>query len=154
MNLDYLNEYSSPRTVKNIRWSLKRFFMTLYNFDKFPSNVELEELVKRYFNEERDYETDLKSFFQEIKSKPPKSIRVLISCVKTFLIENDVELSLKFWKRLNRRIRGSRSVLVDKVPSSKELRKILMLMPKQGQALFSLMSSSGLRIGETLHLAS
>jgi len=61
-------------------------------------------------------EEDIKRFFASIKDNPPKSIHTWLAAVKSFLIENDVELPQKFWKRLSRRIRGSRAVTEDIVP--------------------------------------
>ena len=41
---------------------------------------------------------------------------------------------------------------MDKVPSNAELRRILTYMPIQGKALFLMLESSGMRIGEALQL--
>lgn len=100
----------------------------------------------------RNYEEDIQNFLVAIKDKPPKSIRLMLAAVRTFLIENDVELSPKFWRRLRRRIKGSRALTLDKVPSNVEFRKILMHMPVHGKALYLTLESSGMRIGEALQL--
>ena len=76
----------------------------------------------------------------------------MITAVKSFLIENDFELSDRFWKRLGKRVKGSRALTLDKVPSNEELRKILSHMNIQGKALFVILASSGMRIGECLKL--
>lgn len=119
-----------------------------------PNKATVEERAEGYFAEEipRNYKEDIQSFFITIKDKPPKSVRLLLSAVRTFLIENDIELPEKFWRRLRKKVKGSRALTVDKIPSNLELRKILMHMPIQGKALFSTLSSSGMRIGETLQL--
>jgi site-specific recombinase XerD len=76
----------------------------------------------------------------------------MLSNVKTFLIENDVELPQKFWRRLSRRVKGSRAATQDRVPTTQELKTILTHMPIQGQSLYLFLASTGMRIGETLQL--
>jgi integrase len=135
-------------TARGYKWGIAKFFETIYgnNEDK------VEEHAERYFNEERDVEKDMEDFFLAIKDKPPKSVKLMLTGVRGFLIENDVELPQKFWRRLRRKIRGSRALTIDKVPSNLELRRIIMHMPVQGKALFLTLSSSGMRIGEALRL--
>jgi len=113
----------------------------------------LEQHADKYFEEpRRNYKEDVENFYVSIKERPPKSVKLILSTVKSFLIENDVELPEKFWRRLRKRIKGNRALTIDKIPSNLELRKILMHMPIQGKALFSSLSSSGMRIGECLQL--
>jgi len=50
------------------------------------------------------------------------------------------------------RVERSRSSRVRNVPTTEELRRILTHMPIQGRALFLVMASSGLRIGEALQV--
>jgi len=113
----------------------------------------LQEYAERYFSEKREYEEDVEKFFISIKERPPKTIILMLSGVRTFLAENDIELKQTFWRKLRRRIKGSRARTKDKVPSNKELRRIFMHLPVKGKALFSVLESSGMRIGETLKLA-
>lgn len=91
-------------------------------------------------------------FFAAINAKPPKSVRLMLASVRSFLIENDVEFSQKFWRRLIGKVRGSRALTLDKVPSNVELRHIMLHMPIQGKALYLMLASSGMRIGEALQL--
>ena len=58
----------------------------------------------------------------------------------------------RFWKRLIGRVKGSRALTLDKVPSNVELRKIMTHLPVQGKALFLMLESSGMRIGESLQI--
>lgn len=76
----------------------------------------------------------------------------MIAAVKSFLIENDIELSQKFWKGLVRKIRGNRAATIDAPPSNEQLKSIIAHIPLQGKALFLTLASSGMRIGETLQL--
>jgi len=144
---DFMDLYQSESTKKVYRWAIKEFCKSVYG-----EVTDLEDAVEKYFSENRDYDADVKRFFSKINDRPPKSIRLLISSVKTFLIENHVELRELFWKRLNRRIKGTRAISVEKVPSNAELRRILTHLPVQGKALYLTLVSSGMRIGEAMQL--
>lgn len=147
---NFLKLYSSKHTARAYKQALTKYFNTVYG----ENEAGLEQHADKYFLEEptRNYREDIETFYVSIKNRPPKSVRLMISAVRTFLIENDVELPEKFWRRLRKRIKGNRALTIDKVPSNLELRKILMHMPIQGKALFSSLSSSGMRIGECLQL--
>jgi integrase len=144
---DFMALYQSPSTQKVYRWAIKEFCKSVYG-----QVTDLGDVVEKYFSEKRDYEADVKTFFSKINDRPPKSIRLLISSVKTFLLENHVELKELFWKRLNRRIKGTRAISQEKVPSNSELRRILTHLPVQGKALYLTLESSGMRIGEAMQL--
>jgi integrase len=145
---DFLNLCWSPNTQKTYRHALKVFFTTIY-----PSaNQDEDQLADRYMRDTRDCKSDILAFLQYISKNPPKTTRSQISCVKTFLIENDVELPDKFWRRVSRRIKGSRARTRDKVPSTAELRNIVMHLPIRGRALTLLLVSSGMRTNEALNL--
>ena len=145
---EFLKMYRSQNTVRAYSWALTEFFKSVYG----ENEGRLEEHAERYFNEKRDVERDIQNFLAAINDKPPKSVRLCLTAVRTFLIENDVELPAKFWRRLIKRVRGSRALTLDKVPSNVELRRIIMHMPVQGKALFLTLASSGMRIGECLKL--
>jgi integrase len=142
----FLSQYHSKKTVHVYKWALSEYFKIIYG------NNNIEENSEKYFTENRNYEEDLKNFLQAISSSPPLTVRLMIAAVKSFLIENNVELSQKFWKGLIRKIRGSRAATVDEVPSNEQLKSIIAHVPIQGKALFLTLSSSGMRIGETLQL--
>jgi integrase len=145
---NFLKTFSSPSTVRVYRWVLTEFFKNVYGGDE----GRLEEHAERYFMEQRNFEEDIQSFLAAVKDKPPKTVKLALSTVRTFLVENDVELPEKFWRRLRRRVKGARALTMDKVPSNAELRQIIMHMPIQGKALFLALASSGMRIGECLQL--
>ena len=145
--------YSAKSTLKTYRWGLREFYKTVYGETvDTKKGISLEDSVEKYFSEKRDYDADVKRFFSKINDRPPKSIRTLLSCVKAFLLENNVELGEAFWRRINRRIKGSRAISVEKVPSNEELRRILTHLPVNGKALYLTLESSGMRIGEAMQL--
>ena len=136
----FLEAYTSKSTISTYRCALNNFFKTLGTSEK------------QYFKGKRNYEDDITKFFISINDRPPKSVRLMLSAVKIFLSENDIDLSDKFWRRLNRKIKGNRARTLDKVPSNEELKSILTHMDAKGKALYLMLSSSGMRIGETLRL--
>jgi integrase len=144
----FIRTYTSKSTIKTYKASIKKFFQHIYK-DQFTT---LEEAADKYFSENRDHKEDITSFFISIKDSPPKTVTTFLAAVKVFLIDNDVELTQKFWRKLRRRKKGSRAVTQDVVPSNKQLRQILTHMRAKGKALFLTLSSSGMRIGETLKL--
>jgi integrase len=140
--------FSSKKTINAYRWALKQFFKAIYNIE----TEDLEKFANKYFKEKRNYEEDIEKFFIAIKDQPPKSIKLMISAIRTFLIENGVEIKEAFWRRLRKRIKGTRALTIDKVPSNIELKQIVLHMPIHGKALSLLLASSGMRIGEALKL--
>jgi integrase len=146
---NFLDLYPNRNTKKIYKHGLKRYLQTIYD-----SNEAVEELADRYFTQPRDYKVDIQRFQQSIARYAPKTIRTHLAIVKTFHIENGVELSQRFWRRSVRRVKGNRARTRDRIPSTQELREILMHLPLIGKALFLFLSSSGARIGEALQIAS
>ncbi len=139
--------YNNSGTKNNIKRAVTQFFKTVYPEEKFDS---LEETNRKYFSEERDHEEDILKFLKSLNSLAPLTIKLRISNIKTFFIENDVELSQKFWKKIKRLIKGSRALTLDRIPTKAEFKKILMHMDIHGKALYLTLESSGMRIGELL----
>jgi len=144
-SLRYLDTYSSPKTVGVYKWALRRFLEAIYG------EADLK-LADRYVGEDRDHEADIEQFFTVIKDRPPKTVSLLMAAVRTFFIENRIRVDEVVWRRLNRRIKGRGPVSEEKVPTVEEMRKILSHMDLKGRALFLVLVSSGMRIGEALKL--
>ena len=144
-----LSDYPNKNTKRNLKRAILDFFIAVYGEAK---RNQLDELAEKYFTEERDHERDVEVFQKYLNGQAPLTVKLKISNVKTFLMENDIELPQKFWRKIGRRIKGSRALTLDKVPSNEELRKVLSHMPIHGKAISLLLSSSGIRIGEALGL--
>ena len=147
-HLQYLETYSSDSTSNSSKYSIRSFLTSIYG------KGNLEDLAKRYFQEKRDREIDIQNFFVTIKHRPPNSIRVVLSHVKTLNMENGIEFPQIFLRRLTRRIKGTKARTQDRTPTTEELKQILMPMPLQGMALYLTLVSSGMRIGELLQITS
>jgi len=143
----FLSNYQNQNTKRNLRVSITNYFEAMYGEAK---RKQLDNLAEKYFNENRDYEKDVEAFLNHLNGSAPLTIKLKISNVKTFLLENNVELPQKFWRKINRRIKGSRALTLDRIPTSDELKKLLLHMPIQGKATFLTLESSGMRIGELL----
>ena len=146
MSLKWLEMYQSESTVRAYKWGLEQFFKCL----GFQGS--LEENAEAYMRQKRNYEEDVKTYFASLKGKPPKSVNICLTSVKMFLMENNVELPVLFWHRLKGRNKGTRALMLDKVPSNAELRRILSHTDVKGKSLFLVLASSGMRIGEALKL--
>lgn len=137
----FLSMYQSKSTVNTYKYAIKEYFQSLGVSD-----------IDHYFTDHRDYEEDVRTFFTSIINRPPLTINVMLAGTRTFLLENNVELNQLFWKRLRGKVRGSKAQLMDEVPTNSTLKKILIHMSIHGKALFLVLVSSGMRIGECLRL--
>ena len=146
--MQYIETYSSDSTSNSSKYSIRSFLTSIYG------KGNLEDLAKRYFQEKRDREIDIQNFFVTIKHRPPNSIRVVLSHVKTLNMEKGIEFPQIFLRRLTRRIKGTKARTQDRTPTTEELKQILMPMPLQGMALYLTLVSSGMRIGELLQITS
>ena len=145
--LDFLRQFSSVSTVRNYKSALRDLFQVVYE-----KRDPVEELADRYVSEDRDYRRDVEELLIALKGRAPKTIRTKLSAVKMFLVENDIDFKEKFWRRLGKRIQGHEAISDETVPNPQECRMLLNYLPVGGKALFMLLLSSGMRIGEALSL--
>lgn len=142
----FLLTYESVSTKNCYKAYLKKYFSVMYGKGL------LEDQVEKYFAEKREYEDDVKLFFSTIIHRPPKVVVVAMSVVKTFLADNDVEFSSRFWKELRRKKKGNRALTLDRPPTIDELRTIATHLPLAGKTVVLMLASSGMRVGEALQL--
>ena len=93
-------------------------------------------LVQKYFSEQRDYGNDLGSFLASVNGRPPKSVNLYLSTVKTFFVENDIELPEKYWRRVRGRVKGNKARTKLGIPTNEQLKKIVTYLNIEGKALF------------------
>lgn len=137
---EFVKQYPNKSTRTNYMYSLNTFFKVI--------GVDAD----KYFIESRDYEKDVMTFVRYISNRPPKTIKLMVSNVRCFLEENDVEFNGKFWKKVRSRRKGSRALTEDRIPGREELRSILTHGDAKAKAFFLTLSSSGMRIGEALKI--
>ena len=160
---NFLSNYSNYNTKRNLRIAITDFFKAIYGE---ATSENLDEMAKKYFSEKQQindedknkeeeqrrkaYEEDIRNFLSSLNGSAPLTIRLKISNIKTFLLEHDIELPQKFWKKIRRRIKGSRALTLDRIPQNTELRQLITHMSVHGKALYLTLESSGMRIGEGL----
>jgi len=134
------NNCDTKATKDNYKSGLRLFFRTL--------NIDPDEYIKT----KRDYDEDIMIFWRELQNYAPMTRRARISIVKQFLEENEINLSNKTKKKLRRKIKGTRAVTLDVIPTNQELKQILSHGETKARALGLLASSSGMRLNEILQL--
>jgi len=138
----FLNKFPSPHTKAVYKSFLKKYFKLI------KTDPEI------YFSEERNYKKDIELFLKSLQGKPPMTIRTKISCIRTFLSENDVDFKEKYWKGISKRIQGSKPWTEKQVPTPKQLKRILTHGDARSRSFFLTLLSSGMRIGELCQIKS
>jgi len=93
----FFSNYTSKSTISVYKMYLEQFFEFIYGKGTDPAKAS-----DKYLSEKRDYEQDITGFFRYKLNIAPKSYAAMLSIVKTFLLENDVELKQRFWKDIRR----------------------------------------------------
>ena len=134
----FIESYQKKNTRHTYGAALRIYFKTIGTSDT------------EYFSNGRNYEEDIEKFFLNMMNanKPPKTVVTYLGAVKTYLLDNDIELSQRVWKKISRRVKVDART-VDEVPREPTIiRKIIAYMDIKGKALFLVLVSSGMRIGE------
>jgi integrase len=149
--INFLRQLSEG-SAATYRSGIRALMRSVYGRDF--ENSELEEATSRYPTEKRNFEADIEDFFTHLKNSntSPKGTKLYISVAKTYLLENNIELPELFWRKLRQRTKGSRPLTMDRAPTNAELKQIINNAPIVGKALFSLLATSGMRVGEALQL--
>jgi integrase len=114
-----------------------------------------EDLAADYLAGDRNYSIDLQRFAASLNAAkaPPKSAQFWLAVIKEFFKFNGIEVTDDQWKQTKRRGPKGRLARTREAPFNRTLiQKILPYMPVQTRAVFLVMLSSGMRIGETLKL--
>ncbi|MCK5112946.1 MAG: site-specific integrase, partial [Thermoplasmatales archaeon] len=109
----------------------------------------------KYFDPNRDYTNDVREFSVHLQDNyAPGSQKIILSVLRNFLLENDVQLKPRIWKqiRIRNNLEGDLTIVEEKVPDNSELKQILQHGTIKEQALFLTNATSGERIDETLSL--
>jgi len=137
---DFLEGYTKPQTLRAYRKSLEYFF-EINKADK-----------KTYFKDKRNYDQDFIKFIEAMEKYKPMTRKARINHVRAFLELNNVNLEKKTKKLVKLKTKNTKASTQDKVSTPQELNEILQHGTLKDRALFLFLSSSGMRIDETLHL--
>jgi len=138
----FLSQYPSASTRYTYSAALNQFFEC--------NKVEPDQ----YFGNGRDYSEDVRKFQLFLNERPPKTSHTYVMAVKSFLIENNVELGSRFWKKL-RNVNEGKDVtaLTEDFNANKEqIRQLLAHGTVRDRAFTLCLLSSGMRVGELLKL--
>ena len=155
---EFLLNYNAKATIKLFKWSLKKFFRFMYPEMEYKPFNNFEKIALRYLEENKGikaHENNILRFKNANIDKPPKTLKQLLNGIKMYLMQNDIELTKRFWKNLNGRSRALKSmkaVTKDVIPSKEELKQILNNLSLRGRAFYLCLLSSGARIGEICEL--
>ncbi|WXG42639.1 MAG: hypothetical protein WED04_00785 [Promethearchaeati archaeon SRVP18_Atabeyarchaeia-1] len=147
-----LNQFSSKATTIQCKHVIVKYLRFVYHGGNPDIKFSEDGDAEKYLTENRNYEEDVTNFFSAIKGEAPETVRSTMSGLRSFFKANRVRFDEDFWDTLIHRVKGTDAVTMDKVPSNVMLRKIMSHLPIQGKALFLVLSSSGMRIGETLKI--
>jgi integrase len=151
---DFLSNFTSSSTIRGYRCHLKNFFEVI---DKNPDDYIVD--IRKLDNGNRidaldEYEKDIKKFWHWLieNKRSPKTISNSIGAIKIFLKQYRIRLDDIVWENIRRRGLGARPV-VEEIPVTPDiLKQILLHGDAKARAMFLVMSSSGLRIGELVKL--
>jgi integrase len=156
---DFLATYKnrSEATRRTYTYAIRKYFAFIYG-DTFLAKRrivfdQLEARAEQYFEEQRDYGKDFLRYVDSILAQPPKTVSTYLAALRKFFAKSKHPLTESIWEQVkDRRPKGRRARTRDRVPTNKEFRLMLDHMPLQGKALYLLMASSGIRLGEALSL--
>lgn len=145
----FLAKYPSPTTRKNYAYALSLFFSSLNG----APTVDVSHWYSGELTRGRDALVDVDFFVSErMNGRPPKTVRMALSAIRMFLEDSGVAVEDREWRKVTRRVKGSRARTVDRIPTKQELVTILQIMGLQARALYTLLPCSGLRMSEALKL--
>lgn len=151
---DFLSYFTSSSTIRGYRCHLKQFF-TVIKHD--PDTYIID--VRRLENNERlnileSYERDITKYWQWLirEGRAPKTIVNAVDCIRVFLKQYRIRLDDVVWENFRRRGTGNKPVSRETPITKEMLKKILIHGDAKSKAMFLVISSSGMRIGETANL--
>ena len=152
---EWLSTYAKPNTRRVFHAGVKHFLECIY--DVMVDNGSLEQFAARYVAEcrgGRDWFKDLLKYAAALNTRPPKSARAFMTGAKSFLEYTlNVELTRKQGRLLLGRLpKGSKARTEEAELTRETLCRILAHADVKGRALFLLLASSGIRVGEALKL--
>lgn len=139
----FLADFTNENTIIAYRSFLNKYFETI---GKKSTN---------YFTDTKtlkDYETDIKVFWNDIKTRSPPSRNLRLNVVKNLFEDNNININKSFFKKLRRRVKGTKPQTQKHIPTKKEMKKLFLHTDVFSKALFLFSLSSGMRIEEILQL--
>ncbi len=156
---DFLSVYPKQATRKSYGAAVLLFLDSQYGRHRAGKAVTPEErevyerLAGDYLARATDHVGDIIRFIAaQGDEAPPKSVAVRVAGVIQFLIHHDLDLSARDRRRIRQKMPRGGAVSKRGDLNHEEIRQILKHCDEHGRALFLLLASSGMRIGEALVL--
>ena len=150
-------QYRNRNTRSTYTSSVYNFLAAVYDLERekrvTPENSgKWEALAVRYLDEDRDHAADLMLFVGSMAGRPPMTVKRYVSAVREWFIHYDRELTGKQERQLRQRLPKGGAVTIEKDMDHAMIRTILSHLDLKNRALYLLLASSGMRIGEALQL--
>lgn len=105
-----------------------------------------------YFQDGREYEKDIRNVWKHYVKRPRGTRETFLAAIKNLMMYNNVDIKERFWKDIARLGKGKRPFTNDTVPTNIQLKTILSHGDIRAKAMFSLLATSGMRVGEMIQL--
>jgi len=156
---EFLNDYQNPSTRAGYTSALRSFIDFVYGPQRKGTKISTEEidtyekLIDQYFEDNRDYQADVKKFLQSIGDRPPLSVRQTFNCIREFLSVNGRELERKELRRIKKHVIPKGGVrTVEREMDIETIRSIIMHLDVKGKSTVLCLASGGMRINELLQV--
>lgn len=137
---EFIELQRKKNTRENYRTALNKYF------DSINSKPD------GYFQKNRDYEKDIMTFVKKIQGLAPVSQRNYMSVVRSFLLDNDIEPSTKFWRKIRKYMKKGKALTLDRAPTTNELKQLLSYADMKTRLMILMSISSGMRVSELMSL--
>jgi len=143
---EFLEMQQSKATIVGYRTSLTQYF-AFHNVDPdkyFDLYKKARTLTKRDEVLEK-YKLDVSRYIAHMRSTgvAPKSIQCKSGAIRSYLLENHIDLGRLFWKRM--KVTGQ-ALTRDRIPTKNEIRMIVNHLDLLGRAVLFIQISTGMRL--------
>lgn len=140
-------DFSNKNTIRRYRYCINEFFKFL--------KINPDDYVKRMKGNPKGIEMDIWNFILHLQDEvklAPKSLKLHISALRKFCLQNDLEMPPRVFETLRRRTPRAVSETHDAVPTRKILRDIFQHTDFKTKCAGMILLSSGMRIGELVKI--
>lgn len=153
---EFLEQYPKVTTRKAYRTGIRLFFDVVFKSERINDDQHYEHLADLYFPDlesgKRKYPSDIMALADVLADKPPLTARTRIAAVKEFMACSGYELTHREVKSVHRRIPTGYSQTEERELDQDTLKQILQHCDLRGRALFLVLVSSGMRVGEVIQI--
>jgi integrase len=149
--------YNNEKTKEQYRCHTEQFFKVIDKdintyFQNAPRYNPTDDDKLEHYN--TYYEQDIRTFWEYLSKKAPKTQQMTISIVKQFLKYGDKNTkNLDIWDTIQTRMKGTvRAISEEYVPEIPEIKRVLEYCDIKTKTAIYMAMSSGMRLGEVMEL--